>query len=301
MTQVDTSRRVNVVDKRIFGGTTDCNQLVPFAYPWAWQAYLQANTHHWLPGHFRLASDQPMTDIHQLQVLELYLGWRLAISTALLEVLPALYRNTTAPECRQYILRHMQEESVAIEAISECSYLDLPNMGLWVVSQAKRIEESMPHSLEMTDAAFAVLLSAVVVYKSYVNVALETWLLKESQLPTELRKMISALQRDGVAQRNFYTQMLQSFLVENPRMTELVKASTIETATADTMTAFTLHWFNRDLIEVVGGPAVQFAQHCWSSTVRQLGFVFPATPSPYDKKAAVAEQKQQSNATLTWD
>lgn len=300
MNQVSTGR-VNVLDKRIFGGESDLNQLVPFAHPWAWQAYQDANKNHWLPGHFQLATDPAIVHSDQQQVLELYFGWRLAISTAVLEALPQLYRNCTSPECRQYILRHMQEESVAIKAISESGFLDLPNMGLWVVAQAKRIEESMPHALEMSAAAFAVLVSAILVYKAYVNVDLETWLMKETQLPPELRRMVKALQRDGVHQRNFYTNMLRQFLIEQPRMEQLVIASTIETATDEAMAGFRLHWFNRDLTPVVADKPVQFARYCWTSCLSQIGLPVSFVTSPYQEASVKQQPAAKSQTALSWD
>ena len=39
---LDTTSRVNVVDKRIINGTTDVNQLVPFKYKWAWEQGLKS-------------------------------------------------------------------------------------------------------------------------------------------------------------------------------------------------------------------------------------------------------------------
>lgn len=300
--QQQSSGRVNAVDKRIFGGGSDVNQLVPFRYMWAWEAYLAANKNHWLPGHFHVQMERelPMDGTTRL-VLELYLAWRLVLAKVVRESLPCLYRATTAPECRQYMLRHMQEESVAIDAIQESGLLDLDNMGLWVDAMVARIADQFPTEQTMLEHDYALAASAMVVYKAYAFTAMETWLMKEVQLPPETRRLIQALQRDTVAQRNFYTDLLATFLTENPRMRALVQAATIETANADTVSGFRLHWFNHDLTKVVEGPATQFAEHCWDTTLSKLRIGARITPSPYAQSSNRGASAPAATSPLSWD
>lgn len=299
MTQ-ETAGRVNVQDKRIFGGKSDLNQLVPFRYTWAWDAYLESNKNHWLPGHFHFDLDKVKTDTEQTLVLELYLAWRLAISKVVREALPTLYRATTAPECRQYMLRHMQEESVAIKAITESNLLDLPNMGLWVDAMVERITNHFPDHLTMLAHDYALFVSAMVVYKGYVLTAMETWLMKEVELPVETRKFIQALQTDGVGQRNFYTNLLATFLNENPAYRNLVKSATLETAVDEAITGYRLHWFNHDLTHLVDGPATQFGRHCWTTCLTSLGIPVKVVASPYKQQMETSKAGESQNP-LTWD
>lgn len=307
MSQQQTGR-VNAQDKRIFGGETDVNQLIPLRYTWAWEAYLAANKNHWLPGHFHVQEENTFgtygdpDDSNARLVLELYFGWRLATASAIRESLACLYRATTAPECRQYILRHMQEESVAIAAITQSGYLDLPNMGLWVDSQAMRVAEQFPTDLTMLAHDYSVTVSAMLVYKAYAFTALETWLMKECQLPTETRKLVQALQRDTVGQRNFYTNLLSTFLVENPKQRELVKAATQDTATTAAINCFYLHWFKHDLTQLnsMDRPR-QFAEHCWTNTLTKLGIPVKTVNSPYEQQASTKQAAPVETSALSWD
>src|SRR3990167_623645 len=49
--------RIQVDDKRIINCRADLNQLVPFAYTWAWQKYLSACANHWMPNEINMAAD----------------------------------------------------------------------------------------------------------------------------------------------------------------------------------------------------------------------------------------------------
>ena len=55
--KADTTRRVNVAEKRIINGATDVNQLVPFKYKWAWEKYLATCANHWMPQEVNMSRD----------------------------------------------------------------------------------------------------------------------------------------------------------------------------------------------------------------------------------------------------
>lgn len=106
-------QRVQVDDKAMINCRADLNQLVPFRYDWAWQKYLNACEHHWMPSEVLLADDRAdYADASEGEAIMLYHA--LAVirhknpmthySTDL-----AFYKHITNPECRQYILRHAFE------------------------------------------------------------------------------------------------------------------------------------------------------------------------------------------------
>ena len=107
-----TERRVNVADKRVINGTTDVNQLVPFKYKWAWEKYLAGCANHWMPQEINMNRDialwkdpNGLTE-DERRIIKRNLGFFVtADSLAANNIVLGTYRQITAPECRQYLLR----------------------------------------------------------------------------------------------------------------------------------------------------------------------------------------------------
>lgn len=115
--------RVNVVDKRIINGQTDVNQLVPFKYKWAWEKYLATCANHWMPQEVNMQRDielwkkpNGLTDDERL-IVKRNLGFFVtADSLAANNIVLGTYRQITAPECRQFLLRQAFEEAIHTHA-----------------------------------------------------------------------------------------------------------------------------------------------------------------------------------------
>jgi ribonucleoside-diphosphate reductase beta chain len=115
--------RVNVVDKRIINGKTDVNQLVPFKYKWAWDKYLAACANHWMPQEVNMQRDielwknpTGLTDDERM-IVKRNLGFFVtADSLAANNIVLGTYRQITAPECRQFLLRQAFEEAIHTHA-----------------------------------------------------------------------------------------------------------------------------------------------------------------------------------------
>jgi ribonucleoside-diphosphate reductase beta chain len=112
-------RRVNVADKRIINGSTDVNQLVPFKYKWAWEKYLAGCANHWMPQEINMTRDialwkdpNGLTE-DERRIIMRNLGFFVtADSLAANNIVLGTYRQITAPECRQYLLRQAFEEAL---------------------------------------------------------------------------------------------------------------------------------------------------------------------------------------------
>ncbi|MGL5986208.1 MAG: ribonucleotide-diphosphate reductase subunit beta, partial [Burkholderiales bacterium] len=104
--------RVSAVDKRIINGTTDVNQLVPFKYKWAWEKYLATCANHWMPQEVNMQRDielwknpNGLTE-DERRLVKRNLGFFVtADSLAANNIVLGTYRQITAPECRQFLLR----------------------------------------------------------------------------------------------------------------------------------------------------------------------------------------------------
>ncbi len=219
--------RVNVADKRIFGGTTDVNQMLPLRYPWAWEAYLEANKNHWTSSDFSFASahkvgGQPnmMTQVpaREYLVTELAFAWHLIVSEVVsTRLFPVLYRSTTAPECRQYMLRMMEEDETAKENIPLTPYpnLRLPHIQKWIDGQVDRLAADLaPYTnkaeIDLFDYVF-VLCTACFLKRDVVT-AHYNYLMKEGC--TEVKSLVALLQRDVDKQADTLGKMVEALRSE---------------------------------------------------------------------------------------
>jgi len=112
-------RRISVDDKQIINCKADLNQLVPFKYQWAWEKYLDACANHWMPTEIPMNSDivlwkspDGLTEDERV-IIKRNLGFfSTADSLVANNLVLALYRHITNPECRQYLLRQAFEEAL---------------------------------------------------------------------------------------------------------------------------------------------------------------------------------------------
>ncbi len=111
--------RVKVDEKRILNCRADVNQLVPFKYEWAWQKYLDSCANHWMPQEISMSRDialwkdpKGLTE-DERTIIKRNLGFfTTADSLVANNLVLAIYRHITNPECRQYLLRQSFEEAV---------------------------------------------------------------------------------------------------------------------------------------------------------------------------------------------
>lgn len=111
--------RVQVDHKQMINCRADLNQLVPFKYEWAWEKYLWACANHWMPNEINMSSDlalwkskDGLTEDERI-IIERNLGFfSTADSLVANNLVLAVYRHITNPECRQYLLRQAFEEAL---------------------------------------------------------------------------------------------------------------------------------------------------------------------------------------------
>jgi len=113
------AQRIRVDDKKMINCRADLNQLFPLKYDWAWQKYLDACANHWMPQEINMSADlalwktaDGLTEDERV-VFKRALGFfSTADSLVANNLVLAVYRNITNPECRQYILRQAFEEAL---------------------------------------------------------------------------------------------------------------------------------------------------------------------------------------------
>lgn len=159
--------RVEVGQKQMINARADVNQLVPMKYEWAWQKYLDGCSNHWMPQEVNMSRDIAMwksngelTDDERL-ILKRNLGYfSTADSLVANNLVLAVYRLITNPECRQYILRQAFEEAIHTHAYQYCVESlgldegEIFNMYREVPSVAKKAAWSIKHMGAITDPGF---------------------------------------------------------------------------------------------------------------------------------------------------
>ncbi len=159
--------RVQVDDKKIINCRADLNQLVPFKYKWAWEKYLAACANHWMPQEVNMSADialwrdaKGLSEDERL-IVERSLGFfSTADSLVANNLVLAVYRHITNPECRQYLLRQAFEEALhthAYQYVIESLGMDearLFNMYRELPTVAKKTEWALPFTQSLADPNF---------------------------------------------------------------------------------------------------------------------------------------------------
>ncbi len=162
-----TAARVKVDDKRMINCRADLNQLVPFKYDWAWQKYLDGCANHWMPQEVNMNADialwksnNGLTTDERLIVKRSLGFFSTADSLVANNLVLAIYRLITNPECRQYILRQAFEEAIHTHAYQYCIESlgmdegEIFNMYHEIPSVAKKAAWGLKYTKEITDPAF---------------------------------------------------------------------------------------------------------------------------------------------------
>jgi ribonucleoside-diphosphate reductase beta chain len=115
---------VDINKRRVInGGDADVMQLYPMRHTFAWDAYTVGNANHWLPTEISMQRDieqwksKDVLTPDERKAFETVLGFfTTADSIAANNVVLALYKHITSPECRMYLLRQGYEEAIHTHA-----------------------------------------------------------------------------------------------------------------------------------------------------------------------------------------
>ena len=159
--------RVKVDDKRMINCRADLNQIVPFKYDWAWQKYLDGCANHWMPKEVNMNADialwkdpNGLTGDERLIVKRNLGFFSTADSLVANNLVLAIYRLVTNPECRQYILRQAFEEAIHTHAYQYCIESlamdegEIFNMYHEIPSVAKKAAWGLKYTRSISDPNF---------------------------------------------------------------------------------------------------------------------------------------------------
>ena len=159
--------RVHVGDKMMINARADLNQLVPFKYDWAWQKYLDGCANHWMPQEVNMTADialwkdpNGLSEDERRIVMRSLGFFSTADSLVANNLVLAVYRLITNPECRQYILRQAFEEAIHTHAYQYCIESlgmdegEIFNMYHEIPSVAKKAAWGLKYTRAISDPEF---------------------------------------------------------------------------------------------------------------------------------------------------
>ncbi|MBH32729.1 MAG: ribonucleotide-diphosphate reductase subunit beta [Gammaproteobacteria bacterium] len=239
------AKRIQVDDKQIINCRADLNQLVPFKYEWAWQKYLSACNNHWMPQEINMTADialwknsDGLTEDERL-VVERNLGFfSTADSLVANNLVLAVYKHITNPECRQYLLRQAFEEAIHTHAYQYCIEslgLDegkLFNMYREIPSVATKAEWALPYTQSLGDINFRTgthendqrllrdLIAFYVIFEGiffYVGFAQILSMGRRNKM-TGVAEQFQYILRDESMHMNFGIDVINQIKIENPSL-----------------------------------------------------------------------------------
>lgn len=156
--------RVTVDQKAIINCRADVNQLLPLKYHWAWEKYLAGCNNHWMPTEVSMQADIALWKSRdgltedERRAIKRNLGF-FATSESLVanNIVLAVYKHLTNPECRQFLLRQAFEEAIhthAFQYIVESLGLDegeLFNMYREVPSINDKAAWALKYTMELSE------------------------------------------------------------------------------------------------------------------------------------------------------
>ena len=167
MPAMESYERVSVDQKAMINCRADLNQLVPFKYDWAWQKYLDGCANHWMPQEVNMTADIALWKSEdglsqdERNIVKRSLGFfSTADSLVANNLVLAIYRLITNPECRQYLLRQAFEEAIHTHAYQYCIESlgmdegEIFNMYREVPAVAQKASWALKYTKEISDPTF---------------------------------------------------------------------------------------------------------------------------------------------------
>ncbi|SFF63893.1 ribonucleoside-diphosphate reductase beta chain [Fontimonas thermophila] len=239
------ARRIHVDDKRIINCRADLNQLVPFKYKWAWEKYLAACNNHWMPQEIAMTTDiaqwqdpKGFTEDERIIIKRALGFFSTADSLVANNLVLAVYRHLTNPECRQYLLRQAFEEAIhthAYQYIIESLGMDeaeVFNMYREIPSIHDKAAWSLPYTQSLADpnfhtgtpeadrrllrdlVAFYVVFEGIFFYVGFVQLLSFG---RRNRLPGATEQ-IQYIMRDEAMHMNFGIDVINQIKLENPHL-----------------------------------------------------------------------------------
>ena len=319
--------RIQVDDKKIINCRADLNQLVPFKYDWAWSKYLSACNNHWMPQEINMTADielwkseDGLTDDERM-VIERNLGFfSTADSLVANNLVLAVYKHITNPECRQYLLRQAFEEAIHTHAYQYCIEslgLDegrLFNMYREVPSVATKSQWALPYTQSLGDINFKTgtpendqrllrdLIAFYVVFEGiffYVGFTQILSMGRRNKM-TGVAEQFQYILRDESMHMNFGIDVINQIKVENPHLwTEDFKKDMVKLVLegVELETKYAYDTIPRGILGLNAPMFEEYLHYIANRRLTQIGLPeeFVGAKNPFPWMSEVLDLKKEKN------
>lgn len=319
--------RIRVDDKRIINCRADLNQLVPFKYTWAWDKYLSACANHWMPQEINMAADvklwkslDGLTEDERI-IIKRSLGFfSTADSLVANNLVLAIYRHITNPECRQYLLRQAFEEAIhthAYQYIIESLGMDeaeVFNMYHEVPTVANKAAWALPFTQSLADPDFRTgtpendqrllrdLIAFYVVFEGiffYVGFTQVLSMGRRNKM-TGTAEQLQYILRDESMHLNFGIDVINQIKIENPHLwTEPFKQEMIALIKqgVELESQYAIDTMPHGILGLNANIFIEFVQFIANRRFAQIGLPqqYPGVANPFPWMSEIMDLKKEKN------
>ncbi|MES2217770.1 MAG: ribonucleotide-diphosphate reductase subunit beta [Pseudomonadota bacterium] len=319
--------RIQVDDKRIINCRADLNQLVPFKYKWAWQKYLDACANHWMPNEINMSADialwkdpNGLTE-DERTIIKRNLGFfSTADSLVANNLVLAVYRHITNPECRQYLLRQAFEEALhshAYQHVIESLGMDegeMFNMYREVPSVARKAAWSIPYTRSLADpnfhtgtpemdqrllrdlVAFYVVFEGIFFYVGFTQILS----MGRRNKMTGTAEQLQYILRDESMHLNFGIDVINQIKIENPHLwTEQFQQEMLKMILegVDMEYSYAVDTMPRGILGMNAEMFKEYLQFIANRRCAQIGLPqqFPGASNPFPWMSEMMDLKKEKN------
>ncbi len=321
------ARRIQVDDKKIINCRADLNQLVPFKYKWAWEKYLAACNNHWMPQEIQMAADialwqdpKGLTEDERMIIKRTLGFFSTADSLVANNLVLAVYRHLTNPECRQYLLRQAFEEALHTHAYQYCieslaldeaevfnMYREVPSIhdkAAWSLTFTQSLSDPTFHT-GTTEAdrrllrdliAFYVIFEGIFFYVGFVQILS----FGRRNKMVGVSEQIQYIMRDESMHMNFGIDVINQIKIENPQIwtaefQEEVRQMIHEATQMEIRYAHDT--MPRGVLGLNAGMFNEYMQFIANRRCNQIGIkpIYPAQNNPFPWMSEVMDLKKEKN------
>ncbi|GHH58215.1 ribonucleoside-diphosphate reductase subunit beta [Lentzea cavernae] len=319
--------RVSVDDKAMINCRADVNQLLPLKYHWAWEKYLAGCNNAWMPTEVSMQADislwkskDGLTDDERLMIKR-NLGF-FATSESLVanNIVLAVYRHLTNPECRQYLLRQAFEEAVhthTFQYICESlglddgelfnMYREIPSItdkAAWALQFTQHLEdpEFRTGTPEMDQAFLKDLVAFYVVFEGmwfYTGFAQILSLGRRNKM-VGVAEQYQYILRDESIHLNFGIDAINQIKIENPHLWNDVFQKEVRTMLAEGCEleiAYGRDTMPNGILGLNSELCEQYMRFITNRRCAQLGLepVWEQTENPFPWMSEMMDLKKEKN------
>jgi ribonucleoside-diphosphate reductase beta chain len=319
--------RVSVDEKAMINCRADLNQLVPFKYEWAWQKYIDGCANHWMPQEINMTADvatwknpEGLSDDERRIIMRSLGYFSTADSLVANNLVLAIYRLITNPECRQYLLRQAFEEAIHTHAYQYCIESlgmdegEVFNMYREVPTVAKKAAWSLKHTHDLTDPTFTTgtvetdqtllrnLIGFYAVTEGIFFYCGFTQILSMGRRNkmTGVAEQFQYILRDESMHLNFGIDVINQIKLENPQLwTEQFKQESIQMILEGTQLEieYARDTMPRGVLGMNAAMMEEYLQFIANRRLSQLGLPeqFPNAQNPFPWMSEIMDLRKEKN------